>query len=520
MKITKRLVASLLVLTMILPALSFAEAAFDKKVDITWLGYYTSDITVAEDSDVERYLEEQFNVNITPVSDVSKTGFDLYASGLGLLDATFYTVYLDNANNIAYMYDQEMIRAIPEEWLQTYYPTGMKYLNDFLGEDYFAKGNHLTNGLLLNLPFTRTENNSQSMIVYRKDWLDKLNLKEPTTLEEFHDMLYAFTYNDPDGNGVKDTYGLDAATSWLGLWMVYGANGIAQSQGGKCGTFNLQDDGTVTYTSVTEAYKQSLKTIAQWYQEGILDPECITDARADIRTKWANGSVGAMVDSFTWCLSKRGPSSIVNMVEDVYGEGSVGVLGALTCKEGDGKVYGSINYPTTNVNQSIVFTASATDEQVIRVLQILEGCAANDEIYARIAFGEENVDYVMDGTQLKINSDVSIEYQAAKGLGETFYGLSMTSPEMTYITYSDRDRANLATVEQSPVVYRDRNFTNVTGDAYKMYFEEVKKVEGEFYTDILLGRKTIENDWDEYVSKMNKAGLEEILAEYATLLAK
>ena len=38
----------------------------------------------------------------------------------------------------------------------------------------------------------------------RQDWLDRLNLPMPTTLDEFYDALVAFRENDMNGNGVKD----------------------------------------------------------------------------------------------------------------------------------------------------------------------------------------------------------------------------------------------------------------------------------------------------------------------------
>ncbi|SFM08779.1 putative aldouronate transport system substrate-binding protein [Paenibacillus sp. 1_12] len=42
----------------------------------------------------------------------------------------------------------------------------------------------------------------------RKDWLDKLGLKVPETIDELFQTMKAFTFNDPDGNGKQDTYGL------------------------------------------------------------------------------------------------------------------------------------------------------------------------------------------------------------------------------------------------------------------------------------------------------------------------
>ena len=36
-------------------------------------------------------------------------------------------------------------------------------------------------------------------------------MSEPTTLDELYDVIHAFTFNDPDGNGKDDTFGLAMA---------------------------------------------------------------------------------------------------------------------------------------------------------------------------------------------------------------------------------------------------------------------------------------------------------------------
>lgn len=43
--------------------------------------------------------------------------------------------------------------------------------------------------------------------IIRKDWLDKLGLQMPTNYDELLQVSKAFTDQDPDGNGKKDTYG-------------------------------------------------------------------------------------------------------------------------------------------------------------------------------------------------------------------------------------------------------------------------------------------------------------------------
>ena len=41
-----------------------------------------------------------------------------------------------------------------------------------------------------------------------KDWLDKLGLEQPKTIDDFYNVPKAFKEQDPDGNGANDTYGM------------------------------------------------------------------------------------------------------------------------------------------------------------------------------------------------------------------------------------------------------------------------------------------------------------------------
>lgn len=490
------------------------EQTSGENVTINWLGYYTSEITVTPDSWAEQLLEETFHINLEPITDVSSANIDTYVSSGDILNATCYPSYLHN--DFRYMYDQGLIREIPQEWLYEYYPTGMQLYTDFLGEEFFEKGDHLVDGRCLYIPFNTNAPTSTSVVVYRKDWMEKVGMSEPTTLEELHDLLYAFTYEDPDGNGKDDTYGIDIGTNWMGLWPVYGAFGFAQSQNSK-GSYQLQEDGSVIYTSVQDAYKSALGVIKEWYDEGIIDPECITDKRDQVRTKWSNGTIGVMVDSQTWYYSNRGSSSIIGMVEDVFGEGTVEVMGPLSTAYGDGTVYASALYPNASANRALCFTANATDEQVITVLKMMEGLTTDHELATKIIYGEEGVDYTL-GDSGQIQVTMSVEDQAARGLGDTFYGMSAPDQYMIELTQSERDKANIAKSGAWPTIYQGNNFASVFNEAYDTYTGEIQKVEEDFFYGVLKGDKDLEADWEQYLADMNKAGLDKVIAEYEEAL--
>lgn len=109
---------------------------------------------------------------------------------------------------------------------------------------------------------------------YRQDWLNNLGLKEPETWEEFKDMLYQFTYNDPDKNGQNDTVGL-FIDSWTGVWdqmaCWFGVPNV----------WGIDENGDLIHKSQTEEYKTALKEFRELYSQGVINNG--TNGIADFR---------------------------------------------------------------------------------------------------------------------------------------------------------------------------------------------------------------------------------------------
>lgn len=105
-------------------------------------------------------------------------------------------------------------------------------------------------------------------------WLEKLNLKVPTTLEEFTDVCRAFTKNDPDGNGKADTFGvtfsnpsLGGNTIWNSTYFLASAFSLPIVNGGK------DTDGNYKIREKMSGYIPYLTYIKQLNDEKIIDPE-------------------------------------------------------------------------------------------------------------------------------------------------------------------------------------------------------------------------------------------------------
>lgn len=88
-----------------------------------------------------------------------------------------------------------------------------KYASDTLKSTLNADGGKqmktaYVDGKLYGIPQTGGFDATADMIWIRQDWLEKLNLPVPKTLDDVVKIAKAFRNDDPDGNGVKDTFGI------------------------------------------------------------------------------------------------------------------------------------------------------------------------------------------------------------------------------------------------------------------------------------------------------------------------
>ncbi|TLS53335.1 extracellular solute-binding protein [Paenibacillus antri] len=101
----------------------------------------------------------------------------------------------------------------------------------------------------------------------RTDWLAKLNLDMPKTLDELEAVMKAFKEQDPDGNGKDDT-----------IPMMTDLNGIKNALLGgytEHGNSNWIDpaDQKVKPFELAPGYKEFVAKMADWYQKGYIYKE-------------------------------------------------------------------------------------------------------------------------------------------------------------------------------------------------------------------------------------------------------
>lgn len=152
---------------------------------------------------------------------------------------------------------------------------------DFIGEESVKKG--MVDGKVFAI-------SKSSQIPYntywiRKDWLDKLQLPVPTTVEQLAAVAEAFTNDDPDDNGKRDTFGV-TGSKFGAFAPVFGAYGV-----GMPGNFYLKD-GAVVNSLYDPAIKDALAFIKELILSGSVDPELLANTGLQHQEKAIKGQAG------------------------------------------------------------------------------------------------------------------------------------------------------------------------------------------------------------------------------------
>ncbi len=296
--------------------------------------------------------------------------------------------------------------------LNDYVWDSAKYPN-LSGMSKEVAANLTVDGKLIAIPRTRVV--GRNGLSYRTDWFEKLkdeyNLTEPNTPEAVKEMLKAFTYGDPDGNGVDDTIGME-------MTKHTGPFDIIQTWFG-CGNGWAEVDGQLVPVWMQPEYMEAVDYIKSLYDEGLMPADWHsrpTDNWSDGCKKGENGVFIDVLDSGKriWKYfedeATRTPS-VVNPDEPAH----------MT-------MYGAVNGRTlATAGYAGYFTLSATTldtpEKIEAALTLLD--KLNDtEMLILTQYGLEGINYEMVDGEL-IDTDNT---EDGKALAENYLGLNQMLP--------------------------------------------------------------------------------------------
>ena len=363
-------------------------------------------------------------------------------------------------------------------------------------------------GNIYQIPFMFSDLVSEAYFI-RQDWLDKVGMEIPTTVDELHDVLKAFLDQDANGNGERDEIGYFSRVSVVdenkleGLLPLFGINDY----------WHLNKEGKVAIGLYTPEYKEAIKQVSQWYAEGLIDPEVFTrggNAR-DILFPENNG--GLIHD---WIPSTSGYNKTVP--EKVPGFKLVGMLPP-TDINGDQWEFASRDKLT-----GAGWAISSQNEHPVESIKYMNFWFT--ETGRRLkTYGVEGVTYNMvDGkpvyTDEILNSDQAINVQIMDmgGMLEDMAYLHDASYEE--FAMDEEGKKTLEMYEEAGVVNKcyprlpALSFTDEENDLILAKYPACRTYMLEQLQKWTFDGSTIDQEFDGYMETLKNMGMDEVVAAY------
>lgn len=322
---------------------------FDEPVSIKVGWAFAEDFSFGNGDDTQNnpwnnlYAENNIITEILYEVDSSQADTKLSTS---MMSGNYPDIFTISPNEYARYVESGAIADISEA-LERYATPELK---EYLAVDGGLAMDALSmNGALYGLPKMGNAYDSANLMFVRQDWLDNLGLKMPETMEELKEVAYAFTYNDPDGNGKDDTYGLaldgvDVLTSTIGTM-----SGIFEGFGAYPESLSfVEHDGEVVWGgSLSDGMKAALTMLQEMYAEGSITRDFITMDGNSVFEEGGSGRCGIFFGPM-WAAMTSSNGALNQSREAMFSSAPIpDGTGA-----GDGKAYLSGSYESIFVVSS------------------------------------------------------------------------------------------------------------------------------------------------------------------------
>lgn len=342
---------------------------------------------------------------------------------------------------------------------------------------------------------------------YRKDWLDKLGLSTPETIEDVYNMLYQFTYGDPDGNGVDDTYGLALSKSTAPLDIMQTWFGAPNGWGEK--------DGKLVPAHQTEEYLEALKWFRKLCEEELIKKDFPTRDIAtksdDLKTQKAGVIVDAIDDGrrvMDYFISQKVEGPEIDFVGAIKKDDAA--------EPRTGATLGCQGF-------FVITKAAKTEEDVKRCLEFLD--KMNDEEMLTLA------NYGLEGNHYQIEADGKLTRSKDATLNQEFQAMNQLVSYTEYapntdpyviLNESEYYEKQQATIEANEQYAVSNPAAGILGDSaeYTKNGVALDKIIEDARIQFIVGQideEQLKSQWDLWSRSGGDKVIEEVNTEYQKL---
>lgn len=487
-----------------------------EKMTIRFMGF-PIDGTGKPDSEIEKYIEERFNVELEPIFITYGEYRDkksMMLAGDDIPDV----IYEFDPKDVKADADQGFIAEIPYELIKESAPDIYNMLNE---EEPRVWSYSRVEDKNYGIPNLSLSGDQVRIGIWRNDWLKNVGIdKIPETVDEFGDALYKFTYNDPDGNGKDDTYGMSGGTSWNAMFVnVFGAYGAMP--------FNWikTDDGKYAYGGLQQETVDALSTLAKWYGEGLIHPDFINDT-ATAKDKFANGKIG-FLDTYGGYYDPTDATAVQNLTMELNEGAEIATAHTIKGPNGDS---GGFIWGTAAHIVAFGEHLEKDEAKLKKILEILNTMVSDEEVLLNVRLGKEGTAWKLSEGSSEISDGIDFlpPYDDATYRKESGIVNDFGSPSFFMPVTPLRSSYEKYTLSEKLTAYEEAaGDTKGTTDAFLKpdvlpssteYFETLRSAQIKLMVEIITGKKSVDSYLDEFTKTWEQYGgkiLEEETVEVA-----
>ncbi|WP_282940550.1 ABC transporter substrate-binding protein [Paenibacillus sp. RC67] len=370
------------------------------------------------------------------------------------------------------------------------------------------------NGSLYAFPFLRGDDKVRVFFgpAIRQDWLDKLGLKTPTTIDEWYNVLKAFKEKDPNGNGKADEIPINLDKDLLNTDAPFlGAWGINNSF--------YQDSGKVKFGPIQPEFKDFLITMNKWYKEGLLDKDFAAPNAKLLDNKMTTNLLGATatfngggIGKYAGLMKDKDPS--FNLVAAPYP----------VLKSGDKVIWGQKDFAFNGIGAAI----TTSDKNPIETVKWLD-YAYGEKGELLFNYGIEGQSYTMQNGKavlkpevLNPTSGISSQQAIAKYTRATWSAPFVLSDNFQLQYLALPQQKDALAIWSKPTAERKMPLVTPTQDESSKFasiMTDINTYKDEMLLKFIMGVEPI-NNFDQYVKKIQSMGIDDAIKIQQTALER
>ncbi|MBP1991075.1 extracellular solute-binding protein [Paenibacillus eucommiae] len=263
------------------------DGVYDPPIEVTTGKYIYGFPIYGEGEDMNnnswtQYLKENLGIQVKTLWEVPMDDLE-QKTNLMIASRDLPDFFLVTDAQLAQLNKAGMIEDLTDVYRE-HAPDNVRLFIEQAGQEVMDAATF--NGKLMALPFTGVSKENAPMVWVREDWMKKLNLPEPKTMDDLLAISEAFTTQDPDDNGKNDTFGLGVD---MNLEYVSGfMNGFHAYR-----DIWVQDqNGGLVYGSIQPEMKTVLGKLQDMYKTGQIDKEFGVKNTGKVNESISNNKIG------------------------------------------------------------------------------------------------------------------------------------------------------------------------------------------------------------------------------------